>query len=212
MRTISTEAQLSEAVSQVIRLEPRFRAVIEAHGLPPLRRNEAGFECLLRIVTDQLISLKAGDAIWRRIEARLQPLNPATVQQCREDGLRQLGLSGAKARTFLAVARAAHSGLFEDQELRHLSDEAIIDRLKSIPGIGPWTAEIYLLTAVGRADAWPAGDLALQVAATDLFQLPVRPNQRQMHVIAEAWRPWRSAAARILWSHYRGLKAMPQLM
>jgi DNA-3-methyladenine glycosylase II len=212
MRIISTEMQLSVAVSQLVQLEPRFKAVIEAHGLPPLRRSNADLECLLRIVTDQLISLRAGEAIWRRIKAKLQPLEPAVILRHSEEDLRQLGLSGGKARTFLAVSNAAYSGLLDSQELSLLTDQKIVERLTSIPGIGPWTADIYLLTALGRVDAWPVGDLALQVAAADLFHLPGRPNKGAMYDIAETWRPWRSVAARLLWSHYRGLKSMPQLI
>jgi DNA-3-methyladenine glycosylase II len=120
--------------------------------------------------------------------------------------LQALGLSGAKARCFLAAAAAQ----LDFDLLHRQSDEQIMAELTRISGIGPWTADIYLLTAAGRSDAWPTGDLALQIAAADLFNLPGRPDLKCMTALAAPWRPYRSAAARLLWSHYRFLKGMPQ--
>ena len=124
--------------------------------------------------------------------------------------LMALGLSGAKARTFQALAKAVCEGHLQFDELAGVSDDDVVQRLQKNKGIGPWTADIYLLSAMGRADAWPAGDLALQAAAQDLFGLPGRPGPQDMKRLAEAWRPIRSVAARLLWSHYRGLKGMTQ--
>ena len=208
MRRLSHETELAEAVAALAQREPRFAAVVAAHGLPSLRLVQPGLASLLRIVTEQLISLKAGDAIWRRLEAHLQIIEPEAIRHCGESGLRHLGLTRAKARTFLALAEAQGEGLFD--VLDDLEDTEATARLMRISGIGPWTAGIYLLTALGRANAWPAGDLALQTAAMTLFSLEQRPTPRQMDILAEGWQPWRSAAARILWSHYRGLKGLPQ--
>lgn len=203
---ISDEADLERAVATLVGREPRFRAVLQRHGLPPLRRVPGGLDSLLRIVTDQLISLQAGAAIWRRIEARFDRLSPEQIGAVSEAELRSLGLSGAKARCFLAAAGAA----LNFEQLHTLPDEELKRALMTISGIGPWTADIYLLTAAGRADAWPAGDLALQIAAAELFGLPGRPDAKAMQALAEAWRPYRSVAARLLWSHYRSVKGMPQ--
>ena len=210
MRTVECEADIQAAVTSLVTLEPRFAAVIAAHGHPPLRRMNTGLEGLLRIVTDQLISLQAGAAIWRRIEAELAPFEPAAIARKREASLMRLGLSGAKARSFKAVAAAVAGGRLNFEALANLSDTDVLTALTALKGIGPWTADIYLLSAMGRADAWPASDLALQAAAQNLFGLDTRPNHKQLVQMAEHWRPWRSVAARLLWSHYRGLKGMSQ--
>jgi DNA-3-methyladenine glycosylase II len=203
MRSLRSEGDLALAVERLMAAEPRFVPVVARHGLPPLRLCEPGLKSLLRIVTDQLISLKAGEAIWSRLEPALDPFTPEAVLAWPQTELRALGLSGAKARTFHAAARAAGDGLLT-------GDEAVLPRLLQVTGIGPWTANVYLLSALGFADAWPAADLALQSAAMDLLSLPVRPGARDMAVLGEGWRPYRSAACLLLWSHYRAMKGMPQ--
>jgi DNA-3-methyladenine glycosylase II len=209
MKRLDTESKLAAAVEYLVAVEPRFALVLARHGLPPLRRGEAGLESLLRIVTDQLISLRAGEAIWNRLSQNLHSFEPDAVLACPQSDLRALGLSGSKARTFHAAAQAFRDGAFET---RHelVDDEDIARWLLAIPGVGPWTVNIYLMTVIGSADAWPAADLALQRAAGDLLSLPGKPGVRDMSLLAEAWRPYRSAAALLLWSHYRGLKRMPQ--
>lgn len=209
-KTIESEADLAEGVDWLIRREPRFTRVIDTTGLPALRRAEGGLPGLLRIITEQMISLQAADAIWRRIERELVPLDPEAILRRRHATLMKLGLSGAKSRTFHALARAAHKGEFRVDSLHQHSDDEIIAALVAQPGIGPWTADIYVLSCLGRADAWPTGDLALQASAADLFGLEKRPDARLMLGLAEAWRPWRSVAARLLWAHYRSLKGLPQ--
>lgn len=210
MDRLHVMSDLEAAIAHLVRLEPRFSTIIAQHGLPSLRLMPATLESLLRIVTDQVISLKAGETIWRRIAERLQPFDPDHILATGEAELRSLGLSGGKARTFLAVALAAREGHFDPLLLASRADHEAISLLTGIPGIGPWTADIYLLTALGRTDAWPAGDLALQLATQNLLGLPKRPSLKEMLALAEPWRPMRSAAARLLWSHYRGLKRMPQ--
>ena len=209
-KTIESEADLAEGVDWLIRHEPRFAQVIDVTGLPPLRRAEGGLPGLLRIITEQMISLQAADAIWQRIARELAPLDPPSILRRRHATLMKLGLSGAKSRTFHALARAAHRGEFRVDSLDRHSDEEVIAMLVAFPGIGPWTADIYVLSCLGRADAWPTGDLALQASATDLFGLEKRPDSRVMRGLAEAWRPWRSVAARLLWAHYRSLRGLPQ--
>jgi len=209
-KTIESEADLAEGVDWLVRHEPRFSHVIDLTGLPPLRRADGGLPGLLRIVTEQMISLQAADAIWRRIEKELAPFDPPAILRRRHATLMKLGLSGAKSRTFHALARAAHKGDFRADSLHQRSDDEIIATLVALPGIGPWTADIYVLSCLGRADAWPTGDLALQASAADLLGLDARPDARAMLGLAEAWRPWRSVAARLLWAHYRSLKGLPQ--
>lgn len=207
MQRLETTDDLAGAVERLLAAEPRFAAVVARHGLPALRHAEPGLESLLRIVTDQLISLKAGEAIWARLAARFGSFAPVDVLAAGHDELRALGLSGAKARTFHAAARSFSGGEFAGAE--DLAEEELQRRLTAITGIGPWTANIYLLMAQRAADAWPAADLALQVAADELFGLGERPSARRMEGLAEGWRPYRSAAALLLWQHYRGLRGMP---
>jgi DNA-3-methyladenine glycosylase II len=209
-KTIESEADLAEGVDWLIRHEPRFAQVIDVTGLPPLRRAAGGLPGLLRIVTEQMISLQAADAIWQRIARELAPLDPPSILRRRHATLMKLGLSGAKSRTFHALARAAHRDEFRVDSLDRHSDEEVIAMLMALPGIGPWTADIYVLSCLGRADAWPTGDLALQASAADLFGLEKRPHARAMRGLADDWRPWRSVAARLLWAHYRSLRGLPQ--
>jgi DNA-3-methyladenine glycosylase II len=210
MRRLDTDQDLAAAVDQLIAVEPRFAWVVARHGLPPLRQSEPGLKSLLRIVTDQLISLRAGEAIWSRLANRLDPFEPKAVLACPVAELRALGLSGAKARTFHAAARVFGDRAPLAGSHEALSDDVLTRHLLAISGVGPWTASIYLLTIARATDAWPVADLALQRAAMDLLSLPARPGVRDMAMIAEPWRPFRSAAALLLWSHYRGLKDMPQ--
>jgi len=210
MQILECEADIQAGVAHLLALEPRFIKVIGTHGPPPLRKLPGGLEGLLRIITDQLISLQAGVAIWRRIEAALVPFEAATIARKREPSLMKLGLSGAKARSFKAVAAAVACGKLDFNKLAKLPDVEALATLTALKGIGPWTADIFLLASMGRADAWPAGDLALQAAAQDLFDLSTRPDHKELTSMAEHWRPWRAVAARLLWSHYRGLKGMPQ--
>lgn len=206
MRRLETADDLARAVEGLIGVEPRFATVVDRHGLPALRHAAPGLEALLRIITDQLISLRAGEAIWQRLASRLGGCTPAEVLDVAETELQALGLTRAKARSFHAAARVfaeerrALTGFAAEEDTRRL--------LLAITGVGPWTADIYLLTVLRSADAWPAADLALQVAVQDIFDLAERPSSRTMTALAEPWRPWRSAAALLLWRHYRHVRAM----
>jgi DNA-3-methyladenine glycosylase II len=207
---IATEHDVARGVAFLVGREPRFADIVEKHGLPPVRRVENCLASLLGIVTEQLISLQAAAAIWKRIEARLHPFEPATILGLSHDELKQLGLSGAKARCFQMVSAAVQGGQLNFAALEAMSDDQALATLLALPGIGPWTADIYVLAALGRADVCAGGDLALQIAAQDLFALNERPSAKTFLTLAEAWRPWRSVAARLLWSHYRGLKGLGQ--
>jgi DNA-3-methyladenine glycosylase II len=207
---IETDADIATGAEFLVAREPCFQKVIAVHGLPSARRVENGLASLLKIVTEQLISLRAADAIWRRIETRLHPFEPHEILKFSLEDLQSLGLTRAKARSFQAIAMALHNGELNFESLHHVSDQDVLAKLLALPGIGPWTADIYLLTALGRADACPAGDLALQMAAQDLFTMDGRPTPKAFLERAENWKPWRSVAARLLWSHYRGLKGLSQ--
>jgi DNA-3-methyladenine glycosylase II len=202
MKLIETVADLEEGVAALAACEPRFQGMA-GHGLPALRRQRQGFATLVEIVVEQMISLKAARAIIARLRAAYDPFEPKMICGAGMPALQALGLSQAKAKSILAFADAAVAGGLDFNALTESSDDDVRQHLTRYPGVGPWTAEIYLLTALGRRDAWPYGDVALQRATQTLFSLQDRPSGRTMQAMAEPWRPWRSVAARLLWAHYR---------
>jgi DNA-3-methyladenine glycosylase II len=202
---------LEEAVNSLCRKHPAFKAVVKQHGRPSLRASSGDLPSLLKMVTEQFLSLAAAAAIWKRLETRLSTCDAEAVLACPQEDLLALGLSRAKAKSFHGIALAVSDGRFSFTELANLDDAAAHKALVALPGIGPWTADIYLLSVLLRSDAWPWGDVALQAAAEHLFQLPSRPAKREMIVLGEGFRPHRAVAARLLWAHYRGLKNMSQL-
>jgi DNA-3-methyladenine glycosylase II len=203
---IHTEADLDAALLALTRADPRFQALIAAGGRPPLRRRSDGFPGLVAIVVAQQLSTASAAAIWGRIAAAFDPLEPDAILRARPARLARLGLSQPKIRTLKEIARAVKSGDLALAALSELAAEAAHAALTTVHGIGPWTADIYLLSCLGHTDAWPAGDLALQEAAKVAFALKTRPTAKEMDVLAEAWRPWRAIAARVLWSYYRTAK------
>jgi DNA-3-methyladenine glycosylase II len=206
MKRIQSIAELENAVSALCAVEPRFIAVLEKHGLPSLRVSPQGLEGLLIIITEQFLSLKAAAAIWARLKLRLGDCGRETVLACPGEELLALGLSRAKVKSFHAVAASE----LDFETFAALDEKTITQKLCALPGVGPWTADIFLLAVMGAADAWPVGDLALRIAAQDFLKLEVRPEISEMTALAENWRPWRAVAARLLWSHYRGLKGLQQ--
>lgn len=209
MQTIDTAEDIAAAVSALARAEPRFAAIAASTGLPAVRRRTGGLASLARIVVEQQISLAAGAAIWGRLEACLAPFEAANVLAADDGALRACGLSQGKIRSLRAVAAAVEAGNLDFHRLELLPDEEANALLVAVHGIGPWTADIYLLTCLGRSDVWPAGDLALQAAAAAAFELPERPTAAQLRHLAEPWRPWRAVAARLLWAHYRQINRLP---
>ena len=177
-------------------------------GMPPARDREGGFRTLLRIIVDQQISVQAGAAIWAKLEARLGEVTAARVLAVREPTLRKCGLSGQKILYGRELARAIRGGTLDLEGLDQLDDAAVAAELTAIKGIGTWTAEIYLMFAMGRPDVMPAGDLALQVAAQNLMGLKERPSIKELRVLAERWAPYRTAAAVMLWQFYRKMPLM----
>lgn len=203
---IITEADLDVAIASLIKADERFNQAFSLAGRPPLRKRADGFAGLAAIVVSQQLSTASAKAIWGRLETALEPLDHTAVLRARSPKLARAGLSAPKIRTLKAIAKAIDRG---DLDLRALVDMPADDahrRLTAVHGIGPWTADIYLLACLGHADAWPAGDLALQEAARLLFKLKARPTTKEMQPLAEPWRPWRAAAAYMLWTYYRAAK------
>jgi DNA-3-methyladenine glycosylase II len=203
MRIIATPDDVADGVSRLVAIEPRFAAIVAATGLPPLRRAPAGFAGLAAIIVEQQISLHAAAAILKRLKQAVEPLEPAPLLAAGEAVLAAAGLSRAKVSALTALARAVEEGSLDLDALARLDDAEALACLVSVHGIGPWTAEIYLLTCLGRPDVWPAGDVALQTATGEAMGLAARPDRRAMVALAEPWRPWRAVAARLLWAHYR---------
>jgi DNA-3-methyladenine glycosylase II len=197
-RCIVSDACVAEGAAWLAVREPRFADALEVAGPLPLRLKSQGFAELQSAIVSQQVSLASAAAIQRRLDAAGMA-DPAKVRTASEDDLRALGLSRQKARYVKALAEAD----IDYDRLRDQPSEDVVAILTAVPGIGRWTAEIYVKFALGRADAFAAGDLALQEAARMLFDLDERPNEKALRRMAEDWSPWRSVAARILWAYYK---------
>ncbi|HEY7301825.1 MAG TPA: DNA-3-methyladenine glycosylase 2 family protein [Xanthobacteraceae bacterium] len=205
-RRIDTDADLDVALAALLDADPRLCRAVSLGGRPPLRRRSDGFAGLASIVVSQQLSTASANAIWERLRAALDPLEHQAILRARTDTLARLGLSRPKIRTLKAIARAIEHGDLNLADLVHRSADEAHRGLTAIHGIGPWTADIYLLFCLGHADAWPAADLALQEAMRLLLGLAARPTSKEMVSLAEPWRPWRGAAACVLWCYYRAAK------
>jgi DNA-3-methyladenine glycosylase II len=203
---IRTEAELDAALASLVSLDTRFAHALSVAGRPPLRKRADGFAGLASIVVAQQVSTASATAILGRLKAALDPLDHTAVLRARTAKLARVGLSAAKIRTLKAIAHAIKDGELDLPGLIHQPADDAHRTLTAIHGIGPWTADIYLLFCLGHADAWPAGDLALQEGARLLLALKARPSVKEMGPLAEPWRPWRGAAAYVLWAYYRAAK------
>lgn len=203
---IHTETDLDLALAALGQADPRFLALVATAGRPPLRRQPDGFAGLAAVIVAQQLSVASANAIWTRLCAAFSPLDAEAILRARPARLRRLGLSAAKIRALREIARAIRGGTLALARLADLAADDAHAALTALQGVGPWTAHIYLLSCLGHADTWPAGDLALQEAARLAFGLAARPTEKEMIALAEPWRPLRSVAARVLWTYYRALK------
>jgi DNA-3-methyladenine glycosylase II len=201
-RTLETDTDLREGVRALRRKCPHLRRVHERTGDPSLRRHAPGFAGLARIIVGQQLSIASADAIWGRVVAAVRPMTPDALMAISDEELPHAGRSRGKVRTLRAVSEAIVGGLDLD-ELVRAPEDAVHDCLTAVPGIGPWSADIYLLFCLGRADAFAAGDLALQTATASALDLDERPSREALLAIAERWRPWRGVAAHMLWADYK---------
>ena len=201
-RIIETEACVAEGAKWLAAREARFAHALSLTGPLPLRRRPDGFTALLDAIVSQQVSVASADAIWRRLEAA-ELTGEGRVAGASEDDLRACGLSRQKIRYALALSQAR----LDYPALRVAPDGDVVAALVALPGIGRWTAEIYAMFSLGRADVFAPGDLALQEATRVLFGLPERPGEKALRAMAEAWSPWRAVAARALWAYYRVAKA-----
>ncbi|MEM6438297.1 MAG: DNA-3-methyladenine glycosylase 2 family protein [Pseudomonadota bacterium] len=197
-RIIETEACVAEGAAWLAEREPRFARALAQTGPPPLRRRPDGYPALLQAIVSQQISVAAARGIQARLDAAGAD-TPEGLNALSDEDLRACGLSRPKIRYARALAEAD----LDYAALRRAPDEDALAALVALPGIGRWTAEIYLLFALGRADVFAPADLALQEAAKTLFDLEDRPAPKPFAHMAEAWSPWRGVAARLLWAYYR---------
>ena len=203
---INTEADLKAGLKRLIKLDPRLADLLAVSGTPPLRRRPGGFAGLAQIVMAQQLSGASASAIWGRLAAAFDPFDAIAVRRARTAKLQRIGLSGAKIRTLRAIADAIIKEHIDFDALADLPADDAHNKQTALHGIGPWTADVYLLFCLGHSDAWPAGDLALQKAAQVGFAMTARPSVKEMIALAEPWRPWRGVAAKLLWAYYRAVK------
>jgi DNA-3-methyladenine glycosylase II len=203
---LNTQADLEEAVLALVKQDPRLKPVFELAGMPALRRREPGYAGLAAIVCGQQLSTASAAAIWARVSAAFDPFHHDTLRRARPDRLGRLGLSAAKIKTLKSLAREIAAERLNLDVLANEDADAAHHTLTSLHGIGPWTADVYLLFCLGHGDAWPAGDLAVQEAVKIGLGLKTRPSAKQMAPLAEPWRPMRGAAAHLWWTYYRAIK------
>ena len=202
-----TDADLPAAVAILAAHDPGLAAIAERFGTPPLWAREPGFPTLVHLILEQQVSLASALAAFERLVAATSPLTPEAFLELDDPQLLAIGFSRQKARYVRALAVAVRDGELDLPALATAGDEDVDRRLTALPGIGPWTATIYRLMVLLRPDAWPVHDIALAQAIVEVRGLPVRPSPDGMLAIAEAWRPWRAVAARLLWHHYLSVRA-----
>lgn len=200
-RIIKSDACVAEGATFLAGLDPRFADALKQTGPLPLRLRKDGFAALLDAIVSQQVSVAAADAIWGRLKTA-GLTGPRKIVWASDEDLRACGMSRQKIR----YARALAEARIKFPTLREMPTDEVIDTLVEVPGIGKWTAEIYAMFSLGRADVFAPGDLALQEAARVLFELEERPSEKALRVMSEDWSPWRGVAARLLWAYYHVAK------
>jgi DNA-3-methyladenine glycosylase II len=203
---LNSQTDLDAAILALVKRDPRLKPVFEIAGMPALRRREPGYAGLAAIVCGQQLSTASAAAIWARVSAAFDPFDHDRLRRARADRLGRLGLSAAKIKTLKGLAREIAAERLNLDVLANEDADAAHNTLTALHGIGPWTADIYLLFCLGHGDAWPAGDLAVQEAIRIGLGLKTRPTAKQMAPLAEPWRPLRGAAAHLWWAYYRAMK------
>ncbi len=203
---IETSQDIAQGVQHLTTACPLMREAFEIAGQPPLRRNENCYSSVARIVTGQLLSVASARAIWSRVEALNQRFDPQSVLALDQQLLKTAGLSNAKIRTLKALASAVQQGDIDFARFATQSGDLVKEQMMAVHGIGPWTADVYVMFCLGRADTFAPGDIALANAVGLLKKSDKRPTPSQLQKIALKWRPWRGVAARLLWHYYGVVK------
>ncbi|MGI9402213.1 MAG: DNA-3-methyladenine glycosylase family protein [Rhizobiaceae bacterium] len=204
---ISSHSDIEYGLSELLQADKRLVAIHEAAGEVPLRLSTPDYSGLVSIIISQQVSKASAAAIFGRLVQLADPLEPATILRADDDLFRQAGISRPKQGTLIEIASAVDCGELDLERLCDVGAEKAIDELTAIKGVGPWTAEVYLMFCAGHRDIFPAGDLALQEAVRVALNLNERPDVKQLRIIAEKWAPWRSIASRLFWSYYRVLRS-----
>ena len=203
---LHTDADLQASLAQLVLADPRLKPVAEKAGTFGLRRRDPGFPGLCAIVCGQQLSTASAAAIRNRLFAAFDPFHHETLRRARGDKLKRLGLSAPKIKSIREIAKAVAKGRIDLTAVGNMDADEAHAALVALHGVGPWTADIYLLFCLGHADAFPAGDLAVQESARIALGLRKRPDAKALTKIAEAWRPWRGVAAHLLWAYYHVVK------
>ncbi len=201
-RVIVSNACITEGLNWLLEHEPKFSLAVDLTGPLPLRLRQDGFARLLGAIVSQQLSVASADAIWNRLEDAKMIL-PSSIKAAGDEDLRSCGLSRQKIR----YARALAEANVDFSSLREMKTRNVIQALTKISGIGVWTAEIYAMFSLGRADVFAPGDLALKESVKFLFELEKRPSEKELRMKSEKWSPWRAVAARLLWAYYSHIKS-----
>ena len=201
-----TEKTLAVAARELAARDEMLARIYAAHGDPPLWRRATGFTTLVHIILAQQVSLKSAKAMLVRLEGAIQPFEPERFLELGDPHLRSLGVTRQKSAYLIDLSASIVNGDLNFSQLARMSDDDVRLALTRIKGIGLWSADVYLLMAMRRADIWPAGDLALAVAMKELKGLATRPGPLELERLAEQWRPHRAVAARMLWQYYLATK------
>jgi DNA-3-methyladenine glycosylase II len=201
-----TQKSIALAARGLAARDKMLGAIHAAHGDPPLWQRATGFPTLVHIILEQQVSLKSAKSMLVRLERAIQPFTPERFVELGDGYLRSLGVTRQKSAYLVDLAAAIVNGELSFEQLARMSDDEARVMLTRVKGIGSWSADVYLLMAMRRADIWPAGDLALAVAMQELKRLATRPGPEELERFAEQWRPHRAVAARMLWQYYLGKK------
>jgi len=197
-----TKKTFEQALVCLKKQDPDLKGILSRLGPPLLRKREQGFPTLIHIILEQQVSVSSADAVFHRLRNAMPVFVPAEFLKLDNNYLRHIGFSRQKSHYCRRLADLINREKFNVENLRKMTDEQARSSLCTIPGIGPWTADIYLLTALRRPDIWPQGDLALAAAVRQVKRFKTRPSPEQLTAAANQWKPWRSVAACILWHYY----------
>lgn len=204
---IASAQHLDAALDSLLAADARFHPVVQRTGRPKfVPRRKHGFEALVDIVVSQQLSIAAADTIFGRVKEKVSPFTPENLLATPAEVLRACGLSAPKQKHMKSIATAILDGSLDLKRIRTMQDDDARAHLTAVKGIGPWTADIYLMGSLGRADIWPVGDVGLQAAITRVLKLKKRPNEKAMERLSKNWRPWRTIAARLFWIHEDGIR------
>ncbi|HEY4138927.1 MAG TPA: DNA-3-methyladenine glycosylase 2 family protein [Casimicrobiaceae bacterium] len=204
--TFENQADLDRALRLLVKRDSRLAPILAKTGMPPIRRRAPGFTGLARIIVGQQVSTASAEAIWGRVHGAFDPFHPPAIHRATAAKLGKLGLSAAKIKTLKLIAAEIESGTFDLESLADVDADVAHARLTALHGVGPWTADVYLLFCLGHRDAWPAADLGIQEGIRLGLELDARPTAKGMISLGDAWRPLRGAAAHLWWAYARAAR------